>query len=239
MTRQRHYVLVPGFWLGAWAWDDMLGLLTSSPAAVATALTLPGLEPTATAEERAAVTLDDHIDAVVNAVLAVPPGEETVLVAHSGGGPLAYAASDRVPTAISRIVYVDTGPIQDGATLRPDVDPDIGELPLPTWADLEADGNSLDGLDGERLATFAERAVPQPAGPARTPYRLTDPRRLTVPTTLVCTSFSAAQLPEWAAEGFGPAVEAGALQNVEYVDLPTGHWPMWSRSDDLAAVITT
>ena len=41
------------------------------------------------------------------------------------------------------------------------------------------------------------------------------------------------------------AVEAGYpwiagladLRNVTYVDLPTGHWPMWSRPQELAAVI--
>ena len=27
------------------------------------------------------------------------------------------------------------------------------------------------------------------------------------------------------------------LRDVTYVDLPTSHWPMWSRPDELAAVI--
>jgi hypothetical protein len=27
------------------------------------------------------------------------------------------------------------------------------------------------------------------------------------------------------------------LRNVTYVDLPTSHWPMWSRPKELAAVI--
>jgi hypothetical protein len=41
------------------------------------------------------------------------------------------------------------------------------------------------------------------------------------------------------------AVEAGypwvaglaELRNVTYADLPTGHWPMWSRPQDVAAMI--
>jgi hypothetical protein len=41
------------------------------------------------------------------------------------------------------------------------------------------------------------------------------------------------------------AVEAGypwvaglaELRNVTYVDLPTGHWPMWSRPKNLAALL--
>jgi hypothetical protein len=27
------------------------------------------------------------------------------------------------------------------------------------------------------------------------------------------------------------------LTDVTYVDLPTGHWPMWSRPEDLATLI--
>ena len=36
-------ILVPGFWLGAWAWDEVAGLLHAEGHEV-TALTLPGLE---------------------------------------------------------------------------------------------------------------------------------------------------------------------------------------------------
>jgi hypothetical protein len=31
--------------------------------------------------------------------------------------------------------------------------------------------------------------------------------------------------------------EVGTLRDLELVDLPTGHWPMWSRPTDLAAAI--
>ena len=31
--------------------------------------------------------------------------------------------------------------------------------------------------------------------------------------------------------------EVANLTNVGFVDLPTGHWPMWSRPNDLAHVI--
>lgn len=39
-----HVVLVPGFWLGAWAWDDVVAYLRER-GVTALALTLPGLEP--------------------------------------------------------------------------------------------------------------------------------------------------------------------------------------------------
>jgi len=31
--------------------------------------------------------------------------------------------------------------------------------------------------------------------------------------------------------------EVGNFRNVESIDLPTGHWPMWSRPSDLAGIL--
>ena len=52
-TIPAHVVLVPGFWLGAWAWDDVVPHLETA-GLVPHAMTLPGLEPGATAQDRAA-----------------------------------------------------------------------------------------------------------------------------------------------------------------------------------------
>ena len=51
-------ILVPGFWLGAWAWDQVAALLRAAGHDV-TPLTLPGLE--SVDANRATVTLEDHI----------------------------------------------------------------------------------------------------------------------------------------------------------------------------------
>ncbi len=66
---------------------------------------------------------------------------------------------------------------------------------------------------------------------------LHDDRRLDVPGTVVCTAFPAAEYRSYAEQGM-PFL-AGILQyrRLELVDLPTGHWPMWSRPGDLAAII--
>jgi pimeloyl-ACP methyl ester carboxylesterase len=53
-------VLVPGFWLGAWAWDDVAAALRADGHEV-TALTLPGRESAET--DRSSITLADHVDA--------------------------------------------------------------------------------------------------------------------------------------------------------------------------------
>src|SRR5215207_70490 len=60
-------ILVPGFWLGAWAWGDVAETLRADGHDV-TALTLPGLE--SRDADRSAITLSDHIDAIVRAIEA-------------------------------------------------------------------------------------------------------------------------------------------------------------------------
>ena len=60
-------VLVPGFWLGAWAWDDVASALRADGHDV-TALTLPGLE--SADADRSTITLADHVDAICEAVTA-------------------------------------------------------------------------------------------------------------------------------------------------------------------------
>ena len=98
-------VLVPGFWLGAWAWEGVVAALRATGHNV-TALTLPGLE--SADADRSTITLSDHVDAICDAVKAAEP--RVVLAVHSGAGAAGYAASDRIPEQIAAMVYVDSGP---------------------------------------------------------------------------------------------------------------------------------
>ena len=116
-------VLVPGFWLGAWAWDEVAAELRAGGHDV-TALTLPGLE--SADADRSSVTLSDHVDTICDAVAAAEA--PVVLAVHSGAGFPGYAASDRVPDRIAAMVYVDTGP--GIGAMDPDFEGD--ELPLPS-----------------------------------------------------------------------------------------------------------
>ena len=218
-------VLVPGFWLGAWAWDDVAATLRADGHDV-TAITLPGLESEAT--DRSAVTLADHVEAICAAVTAAPA--PVVLAVHSGAGTPGYAASDRLPERIAAMVYVDSGP--GTGAMNPEFAED--ELPLPSWDDL---GENLDGISEEQLATFRSRAVPQPGGVLREAPELTNAARLDVPTTVICTGASSEQVRGWAGEGYAWLGGLTELRHVEYVDLPTSHWPMWSRPQDLAQIL--
>ncbi|QTE29436.1 alpha/beta fold hydrolase [Pengzhenrongella sicca] len=221
-------VLVPGFWLGAWAWDDVVGPLRAA-GLVPHAVTLPGLE--SVDADRSAITRADHERAVRELVERLPT--PVVLVGHSGGGAVVETVVDQLPDRIRRVVYVDSGPLVDGAALFPDLPASAVDLPLPPWDELEANGSSAAGLDDAARAEFAARAVPQPARVAREPVHLTDPRRLDVPVTAICTSLPAEVLKTLAHPGPPLHTELGSL-DVTYVDLPTGHWPMFSRPADLA-----
>jgi pimeloyl-ACP methyl ester carboxylesterase len=219
-------ILVPGFWLGAWAWDDVVPLLRADGHDVM-AITLPGLE--SARADRSAITLDDHVEAICAAVRAA--GRPVVLAVHSGAGVPGYGASDRVPELIASMVYVDTGPAK-GA-----IDPgfDAVEKPLPaTWEEL---GENLDGLSEERLATFRERAVPEPGAGLREGPELTDERRLDVPSVVLCTGFPSEELRKAITAGYPWVAGLAELRDVTYVDLPTSHWPMWSKPKELAALI--
>src|SRR5882762_10701614 len=125
-------VLVPGFWIGAWAWDEVASALRAGGHDV-TALTLPGLESIDT--DRSAITMSDHVEAICDAVRAA--GAPVVLAVHSGAGAPGYGASDRVPELIAAMIYVDTGPAK-GAL---DAYFDGVEKPMPTLEKLAADEN--------------------------------------------------------------------------------------------------
>ena len=220
-------VLVPGFWLGGWAWDEVAAALRADGHEV-TAVTLPGLE--SADADRSKITMSDHVEAICDAVRAA--GVPVVLAVHSGAGAPGYGASDRVPELIAAMVYVDTGPAK-GA-----LDADFKDLekPLPSPKGL-AENENLDGLSEEQLETFRRRAIPEPGAALREAARLTNDARLDVPSTVVCTGYTSEQYKDAVKQGQAWLGGLTDLRNVTYVDLPTSHWPMWSRPRELAGII--
>jgi pimeloyl-ACP methyl ester carboxylesterase len=241
------FVLVPGAWLGGWAWQRVARQLRGHGHDVYP-LSLTGLG------ERSHlggpdVDLDTHVTDVVN-LMEFEDLRGVVLVGHSYAGAVVTGAADRAPERLAQLVYVDSGPIADGQAYLDLSPPDARALterlvaergggrywPVPSWDELEAGGASLEGLGGEQRELFTARAVPQPAGTITRPIRLGNPARHALPTLGILCSLPLAQVKELIAAGH-PWFEELAGPQWRLAELPTGHWPMLSVPDELAKLL--
>jgi pimeloyl-ACP methyl ester carboxylesterase len=223
-------ILVPGFWLDASSWSEVTPPLDAAGHRTMP-LTLPGLE--AQDAPRAGIGLRDHIDAVVAAVDSVH--QPVVLVGHSGGGAIIHGAVDARPDRVLRAIYVDSGPLAEGGVINDELPADGDDVPLPAW-DVFEDADLVDLDDGLRTM-FRERAIPEPKGVACDQQHLHDERRYDVPATVIACEFPSAVLKEWIAAGHPYVAELARIRDVEYVDLPTGHWPQFTKPAELGSAI--
>lgn len=236
------YVLVPGFWLGGWAWRPVTDALRRRGHDVYP-VTLTGLGDRSHLA-RPDVDLDTHIDDVAQ-LLRYEDLHDVVLVGHSYAGMVITGVADRLPDRVSRLVYVDTGPLPDGTSQQDFVTPQERAanealvardgagwlLPPPPWRDLAA-GRA--DVDPGAVTILAERSVPQPWASATTPARLTGGWE-SLPRVGVLCSFGVDQVTAMAATV--PAFRHMAGDTWRYVELPTWHWPMVSRPAELAEIL--
>ncbi|MGH9119343.1 MAG: alpha/beta fold hydrolase [Acidimicrobiales bacterium] len=225
-------ILVPGLWLDASSWDGVVPALAAAGHDVE-ALTLPGLE--SADADRSGLTLRDHVDAVIARIdEAAGP---VVLVGHSGGGSVISGAADARPDRVGRAIYVDSGPAGEGGIVNDELPAVNGEIPLPDWDAF--DNSDLIDLDDELRAAFRARAIPSPLHVAIDPQHVDDDRRYDVPTTVIASSIPGAMLREFIAKDHPYVRELSKMRDYEVVDLPTGHWPQFTKPAELAAAILT
>jgi pimeloyl-ACP methyl ester carboxylesterase len=225
MTSPPQIVLVPGFWLGEWAWDDVRASLDDRGFTVTT-LALPGRGTVADGPQ-------DQADAIL-AALDRSTGRR-VLVVHSGAAIAGTIVIDQHPGLVDHVVWVDTAPVPDGYAMNPGLTAEWYRLE-DAWAQ-EQEGGAMRDLTERQLQTFRERAVPEAAAVLTTAVRLSDDRRHDVASTVVCTEYSAQDYRSYAGQGVPFLAALPHYRNLRYVDLPTGHWPMWSRPRELAGLI--
>lgn len=240
------YVLVAGNWLGGWAWEQVADPLTAAGHTVHP-VTLTGLGDRVHLAGPQ-VTLDTHIDDIVNAI-EYADLRDVVLVGHSYGGFPVTGAADRIPSRIAKVVYVESGPLpgmsqldtegpeaREQALARMKEDPVAGwRAPLPSWAEL---GEAvLAGLGEAERARFASRAVDQPlAANAQRLEPADETARNAIPHALVTCMFPLAQMKQLIADGHPFFAGFGGKQ-WEFAEVPTGHWPMFSEPVKLAAAL--
>jgi len=240
------YVLVGGAWLGGWCWKPVARRLRDQ-GHDGYPVTLTGLgERVHLASPQ--VDLETHVTDVVN-LIEFEDLRDVVLLGHSYAGLVVTGAADRIPDRISRLVYLDTGAFPDGFVLIDSFPPEtrqrierqveeLGDgwrLPMPPWEEL-AEYGSLEGLDESQLELLRSRAVAQPFGTYTQPLRLDDPARETLPKVGILCSISLEQVQAMIASG-DPVFRELAGPNWQFVELPTGHWPMFSRPGDLAELL--
>lgn len=220
-------ILVPGFWLRAESWDEVVPVIEAA-GHHAHPITRPGLEA---GTDASGVSLKDQVAAIVAEIdRADAP---VVLVGHSGAGPIVYGAADQRIDRVAHIVYVDTWPLPEGTPNNDELPVVDGAVPLPDFSVF--DDADLRDLDETARIRFRDRAVPEPAGTARDGQHLQDERRRGIPSTVIASSRSEAEYREWFEAPFFS--ELVALENVEFVDLPTGHWPQFTRPRELGEAI--
>ncbi|HVV12257.1 alpha/beta fold hydrolase [Amycolatopsis sp.] len=230
------FILVPGAWLGAWAWAETaeaLRELGHDPRPV----TLTGLAERA-GEAAPGVDLDTHIADILR--FAGTAGDLT-LVAHSYAAAPVTGAAARLGSQLARVVYVDSAPFAEGMRMLDLMPPDAatalrgqlvdGRLPFPPLDQLSGSVTGLGPRQRELLRTSAtphpfgtyEQGLPAPVEPGP------DVDRVLV-----------------ACEDFATMLDAGvpALAAVNgppwrRYDLATGHWPMLSEPGRLAGLLDT
>jgi pimeloyl-ACP methyl ester carboxylesterase len=220
-------ILIPGFWLDSSAWDDIVPAVRAA-GHEPRPITLPGLVPA-----DPGVGLRDQIDFVVGLVDAA--AGPVALVGHSGGGAVAHGVVDARPDRIATVIYVDSLPLGHGGIINDEFTAVDGMVPLP--ARDEFDDETVAGLDERGWAEFAARAIPIPEKVATEKQVLSDPRRYDVPITVITSELPEATVRELMAKGHPYVAELAAVKNVGIVELPTGHWPMFTKPTELAALI--
>jgi pimeloyl-ACP methyl ester carboxylesterase len=218
-------LLIAGLWLDGSAWDAVVPNLKELGHR-AVPLWLPGQgAPPVTA------TLADQHAAVLAAVDAA--AGSVVVAGHSAACTLAWMAADARPDRVARVAMIGGFPSGDGEVYADPFELAGDVVPFPGWGPFE--GPDSADLDEQQRHRIASAAIPVPGAVAKGVVQLRDERRWDVPVTLICPEFSPAQAREWIDGGGVP--ELSKARHVDYVDIESGHWPMFTRPAELAGLL--
>jgi pimeloyl-ACP methyl ester carboxylesterase len=218
-------LLIAGLWLDSSAWDQVVPELAAHGHRPVP-LTLPGQ-----GDGDTGATFDDQAAAVVAAVDGCTA--PVLVVGHSGACTLAWVAADSRPEQVGRVALIGGFAPPDGERYADFFEPVDGVMAFPGWEEFE--GPDSADLTDEQKDSIAAGAIAVPETVTRGTVHLRDERRYDVPVTMVCPEYSPAQAREWLEGGDLP--ELAKVKELDYVDIDSGHWPMFSQPAELARVI--
>jgi len=226
------FVLVPGAWLGAWAWDDLVpGLRAAGHATYP--LSLSGLAdkrdvPPETIGQQTHVA--DIVDLIERHDL-----RDVILAGHSYAGIPVGQAAERIGDRLARVVFLDANLPVDGASFASDWS-EAGQAWLNDqlaegggyWPPREASDYAEQDLTDEQIERIVAGSTPHPGRPLLEPAVLARPLGELPATFLDC-----------ALSGETGDTVAGLLtsDSWELVTMETGHWPMFSQPKALTEIL--
>lgn len=226
------FVLVPGAWLGAWAWRKVEAELRDAGHDVH-AMTLTGLGDRAHLAD--GVTLSTHIDDVV-ATIEAEELTDVVLVGHSYAGMVVGGVANRIPERVAHVVYLAASLPVDGKSLfdtagegfRGYLEAQNPDGRWPFLGDEElAQFYPDNGLGADDLAWIRRHAATHPLATFAEPSGASNPAAAALPKTFVqCAKDEPVELP-------------GDRSTWGYAELATGHWPMVTLPAELAGLLAT
>lgn len=227
-------ILVPGAWMGGWIWQPTVEHLRDRGIDAET-ITLEGLDAGESDASIASVSLEDHVQQLVELV-EQDRTRPVVLVSHSYSGMVTASAADRLGSRVAGSIHVGAFVPTAGRSLlddwgdsdaeraqeRADVEAAGGLWQAPTRQMLEFEAD-LDGADRDLLAA---RLTPHPG---RT---ILDPAALSRPasdqrSTYVALAPNGDVDEAW--DAAPPAAKAASGWRRRHI--VAGHWPMLSAFD--------
>jgi pimeloyl-ACP methyl ester carboxylesterase len=217
------FVLVPGAWLGGWAWKKVVPLLVERGHEVH-AVTLTGMGERVHLASKD-VGIETAIQDVLNEI-KFNDLDDFVLVGHSFAGKVVAAVADRAPERVRTVLYLDAFRPKRIRTPQGSFDPnEFGKLGPAEWKIpltveiLDSIGKDVQSADREWMLS---KVTPWPKRYATESVRLSENFDSLKSAYVLCT-------------GGGDNVEAILKENLDgpVRVIESGHWPMITKPVEL------
>jgi len=222
------FVLVPGAWLGGWAWKKVVPLLEER-GHEACAVTLTGMGDRVHLASKE-VGIETAIQDVLN-VIKYNDLDNFILVGHSFAGKVVAAVADRVPKKVRVLLYLDAFRPMKVRTPQGAFDPsEFGPPPPGSWTIplteeiLDNIGKDVKGPDRKWIMS---KATPWPMKHSTDSVTLSENFDTVKSAYIFCTGGGDGEYLDEILKG-----KWGKLDGPHKV-IESGHWPMITKPDEL------